>query len=75
MTQLTSIIIASLSGATVLLGARKLENPKHDQAMTKGQGDSKGPFKYYVIKILTILDPTHSVCNQTLLIKQAYLML
>ena len=28
-----------------------------------------GPFKYYVIKILTFLDHTHPVCNQTLLIK------
>ena len=36
---------------------------------------TKGPFKYYVIKILTILDPTHPVCNQTLLIKQTNFML
>ena len=34
---------------------------------------NKGPFKYYVIKILTLLDPTHPVCNQSLLIKQTNL--
>ena len=36
---------------------------------------SKGPFKYYVIKILTLLDPTHPVCNQSLFIKQRNFML
>ena len=29
----------------------------------------KGPFKYYVIKILALLDPTHPVCNQRLLMQ------
>ena len=36
---------------------------------------SKGQFKYNVIKILTLFDPTHPVCNQTLLMKQTFLML
>ena len=35
----------------------------------------QGPFKYYVIKILTPFDPTHPVCNQTSLIKQTNSML
>ena len=34
-----------------------------------------GPFKYYVIKILTFLDPTHLVCNQNLLIERVICML
>ena len=36
---------------------------------------TKGPFKYYVIKILTFLDPNHPVCNQTLSIKDSIFML
>ena len=34
-----------------------------------------GSFKYYVIKILTLLEPTHPVCNQTLLTKSIDSML
>ena len=34
-----------------------------------------GPIRYCIIKILTLLDPTHPVCNQILLIKQKNLML
>lgn len=28
--------------------------------------------KYYVIKILTLLDPTYSICNQTLLLQRRH---
>ena len=44
---------------------RTLENPAY----------CKGPFKYYIIKILTFLNPTHPLCNQTLLIKHKNFML
>ena len=37
--------------------------------------EQQGPFKYYIIKILALLDPTHPVCNQTLLIKKTNFML
>ena len=33
---------------------------------------AKGPFIYYVINILTFLDPTHPVCNQSSLINQTF---
>merc|ERR1712150_164133 len=39
--QLTSIIMAKVFGAMVLLAANRLEKPKVVHAMTKGQGDSK----------------------------------
>ena len=40
-----------------------------------GQQAGKGLFKYYVIKILTLLNPTHQVCNETLSIKHTICML
>ena len=36
---------------------------------------NQGPFKYYVIKIWTLLDHAYPVCNKTLLIKQTNLTL
>ena len=52
-----TLALSGMGGELIVDLPFKLNHPK----------PGKGPFKYYVIKILTFFYPTHPVCNQTLL--------